>query len=122
MNPDDKPLIDKAAGRLVPSYYATRGRTHPSIELDLLTLVCSTGKVRLSHVEPEQAEVLLLCREALSIAEIAAHLYLPAITIKVLVSDLIEVEAVRTIEPEDYSVEVPDNVLEALLAGLQRRL
>lgn len=119
---EDGVLRDANAGRLVPSYYRTRGRTKPTHELDLLTLVCSTGKVRVKDLGEDQGEVLLLCREPIAVAEIAAQMREHAAVVKILVSDLIDADAVETVLPQNYTTEIPDEVLEAVLAGLQARL
>lgn len=118
----ERPLIDEDAGPLVRPYMASGGRTAPTASFDLLTLVWSTGRVGHLTIEPELGEVLLLCREPVSVAEVAAHLRLPAIVVKVLLSDLLELGAVAVLSP-DPDVDTTDrSVLEALLDGLQRRL
>lgn len=118
----DEPLRDHDAGRLVRPYLATGGRTEPSVELDRLTLIWSTRKHRASHIDAELAEVMMLCHEPMSLAEICAHMKLPSGSIRVLVADLIEMDAVQTLEPQLYDEGPPKEVLEALLHGLQRRL
>lgn len=117
-------LLDEAAGRLVPHYVATGGRTEASVDLDRLTLVWSTRKHRAAHIDAELAEVMMLCHEPMSIAEIAAHTRLPSGSVKVLVSDLIAMDAVQVLESRTYDDEdfPPRDLLEALLSGLQRRL
>jgi hypothetical protein len=118
----ERPLLDEDAGPLVRPYMASGGRTRPSASLDLLTLVWSTTRVGHSQLEAEHGEVLLLCREPVSVAEVAAHLRLPAVVVKVLLSDLLELGAVAVLSP-DPAVDATDrSVLEALLHGLQRRL
>jgi hypothetical protein len=117
-------LLDEDAGRLVPHYLATGGRTKASVALDRLTLVWSTHKYRAAHIDANLAEVMVLCREPMSVAEISAHLRLPSGSVKVLVSDLVEMDAVQTLDPESYDDQQfpPRELLEALLTGLQRRL
>lgn len=122
-NDDGGTLYDEAAGPLVRPYMATGGRTESSSKLDLLTQLQSTGTVKVMDVEPEAGSVLMLCRHPISIAEIAAHLRLPAMIVGVLVDDLMEIDAVQAIPPHYYDAEAPDNdVLEAVLAGLYRLL
>lgn len=123
MNTDDTgPLVDGDAGRLVRPYLLTEGRTEPSVELDLLTLVWSTREVHPSHVDTGHAEVLVLCHEPMSVAEISAHMHLPATVIRVLVSDLIDNGAVQINSPEPGNYGRDRETLEKLLAGLERRL
>lgn len=115
-------LLDDDAGPLVRPYTVSNGRTTPTKKLDLLSLVRSTGSMRPSQLEPEHAEALLLCHEPISVAEVSAHLRLPAMVIKVLLSDLVDCGAVIAHAP-DPAVDPTDKiVLEALLNGLQRRL
>jgi hypothetical protein len=119
---DERPLVDDDAGPLVRPYMASGGRTAPTASLDLLTLIWSTGRLSLSELEAEHGEVLLLCREPVSVAEVSAHLHLPAMVVKVLLSDLLDLGAVAVLSP-DPAVDTTDrSVLEALLNGLQRRL
>lgn len=118
----DEPLLDDDAGRLVRPYTATGGRTQPSLNLDRLTLIWSTRKRHAQHLDPELAEVMMLCYEPMSLAEICAHMKLPSGSIRVLVADLIEADAVQTLEPEPYDEGPPMEVLQAVLNGLQRRL
>lgn len=108
--------------RLVRPYQAAGTRTKPTVVLDLLTLVWSTRTVDPAHLGDYQAQVLVLCHEPISIAEIAGHMELPAAVTKILVSDLIEAGAVQQLAPEPYDDGPPIAVLEALLNGLHRRL
>lgn len=119
-NGDAEILYDDAAGPLVRPFVATGGRTEASTDLDILALVCTTGKYRPTQVEAYLGEVLLLCQQAVSIAELSAHLHLPAQIVRVLVSDLIDIDAVHANAPQPYVAS--RELLEKLLAGLQRRL
>jgi hypothetical protein len=122
-------LMDGAAGRLVPPWVRTGGRTKATHQLDLLTRVVATGAPLGDEADDNHLEVLVLCREMISIAEVAAHLRepstakkVPASIVKVLVSDLINYEAVQAFPPEDYSHGLSRATLEAILTGLQKRL
>lgn len=122
-NDDGGTLYDEAAGPLVRPYMATGGRTAHSSDLDLLSQLQATGKVRVAHVEPEPGRVLMLCQSPVSIAEVAAQLRIPAMLVCVLVDDLMKVDAVQVVPPHYYNPEAPDSeVLEAVLAGLYRQL
>lgn len=119
---EHQPLLDDDAGPLVRPYTVSKGRTAPTTKMDLLSLVRSTGQMRPAQLEAEHAETLLLCREPISVAEVSAHMRLPAMVIKVLLSDLVDCGAIITHAP-DPAVDPTDKiVLEALLNGLQRRL
>jgi uncharacterized protein DUF742 len=75
-------------------YLVTGGRTRPSIELDLMSLVRATGQGRIAPGElgREHAVALGLCRTPVSVAEVAARLLQSVMVTKVLLSDLIEAE------------------------------
>lgn len=122
MDFEDPPLMDDDAGPLVRPYMASRGRTAPTTPFDLLSMVRTTGRVQLSQLEAEQAEVLMLCGNPISVAELAAHMRLPAMVVKVLLSDLVECGAVAAHSPSPAVDTTDQAVLEALLHGLQRRL
>lgn len=125
-----QPALDREAGALVRPYAYTQGRTAPSRKLDLLSLLESTGRVPLSAVDTEAAEVLGLCREKISVAEVSAHLKIPAMVARILACDLLAVGAVTVSAPVYYAAPPPGEqwepppkeLLQALLDGLQRRL
>jgi hypothetical protein len=70
----------------------------------------------------ESESLLLLCSASpRSVAELAARLHQPVQVVKVLVSDLLEAEALALANPS--SPADPDaHLLEALLHGLRTRL
>ncbi|WP_455356758.1 DUF742 domain-containing protein [Streptomyces sp. SYSU K217416] len=121
--PYDRPWLDEACGRLIRPYAVSNGRTRPTTALDLLSLVMSTGTVPQSHLGPDHAQALGLCAGPTSVAEIAAHLRLPAVVTKVLLSDLVDCGAVTAKAPRFSDNPTDDrSLLEAVLDGLRRRL
>ncbi|WP_211351855.1 DUF742 domain-containing protein [Haloactinospora alba] len=122
MASDEEMWLDGSAGRLVRPYTVSNGRTSPTKQLDLLSLVRSTGNVAHAQLDPEHAQTLDLCHGPTSVAEVAAHMRLPAVVAKVLLSDLVDCGAVTTQAPKPASDPTNRHVLEALLDGLQRRL
>jgi uncharacterized protein DUF742 len=119
------PWLDDAAGPLVRPYTVSDGRTKPSTPFDLMTLVVATGPATHTAEGPGQAQVLELCRRPATVAEIAAHMRLPATVVKVVLSDLVEQGAVTTrafvpapMERQEMDIEL----LEAVLHGLRKRL
>jgi uncharacterized protein DUF742 len=119
----DEPLRDEAAGRLVPPWMRTGGRTAPNHHLDLLTVVRSTRARDPREFDMDHAEVLIRCHAtSLSVVELAGHMHEPPLIIKVLVSDLIDEDAVEAVAPQDYSCGLTDEQLQILLAGLEARL
>ncbi|MEV6196963.1 DUF742 domain-containing protein [Streptomyces sp. NPDC051920] len=118
----DGPWLDDAAGRLVRPYTVSNGRTRPSTALDLLSQVMATGATPLGHLGPEHAQALERCRAPVSVAEVAAHLKLPAAVTKVLLSDLVDCGALTTKPPQFHHNPTDRSLLEAVLDGLRRQL
>jgi hypothetical protein len=118
----DGPWLDDAAGRLVRPYTVSNGRTRPSTALDLLSQVMATGATPLGYLGPEHTLALELCRAPISVAEIAAHLKLPAAVTKVLLSDLVDCGALTTKPPVFDHNPTDQSLLEAVLDGLRRQL
>jgi hypothetical protein len=124
MNNDDgrEILFDT---KMTRPYTATGGRTKPTAVLDRMALVCSTRQFSPHNVDAEHAEVLLLCSEALSVAEVSVHMQLPVQTVRVLLGDLIDIGAVQAKAPATYNHDDLDAnafLLQRLLEGLERRL
>ncbi|MEV4330835.1 DUF742 domain-containing protein [Streptomyces sp. NPDC049597] len=120
--PKEGPLLDDAAGRLIRPYTVSGGRTRPTTALDLLSLVMATGSAPREHLGPEHTMALGLCHGPTSVAEISAHLRLPAVVTKVLVSDLVDCGAVTARMPRGHDTPTDRSLLEAVLDGLRRRL
>ncbi|KMS76165.1 multi-component regulatory system-3 [Streptomyces viridochromogenes] len=118
----DGPWLDDAAGRLVRPFTVSNGRTRPTIALDLMSQVMATGATPLGYLGPEHEQALDLCRGPVSIAEVAAHLKLPAAVTKVLLSDLVDCGALTTKPPEFHHNPTDRALLEAVLDGLRRQL
>jgi hypothetical protein len=120
--PQDGPWLDDAAGRLIRPYTVSNGRTRPTTEFDLLTLVRATGAALPVHLGPEHVAALGLCDDPTSVAEIAGHLRLPAVVAKVVLSDLVDCGAVHTHAPILQHTPTDRDLLEAVLDGLRRQL
>ncbi|WP_369276393.1 DUF742 domain-containing protein [Streptomyces sp. R11] len=118
----DGPWLDDAAGRLVRPFTVSNGRTRPTIALDLMSQVMATGATPLGYLGPEHEQAIDLCRGPVSVAEVAAHLKLPAVVTKVLLSDLVGCGAVTTKPPEFHHNPTDRALLEAVLDGLRRQL
>jgi hypothetical protein len=119
---DDHSWIDEAAGPLVRPFAMTKGRTRPANkQLNLITMVVSERPLpEVSGLTPEHERIVDLCKEAASVAEIAAHLDLPLVVAKVLVSDLMETGHVIVRSPA-RTVHTPDkHLLQAVLNGIRR--
>ncbi|WP_019546743.1 DUF742 domain-containing protein [Streptomyces sulphureus] len=121
----ESPLVDGEAGRLIRPYTVSNGRTRPTADFALLTLVMATGARPQSYLGPDHSQVLGLCGGPVSVAEVAAQIGLPAVVTKVLLSDLAECGAIaaRAPGPSPGSVARTDRqLLEAVLDGLRKRL
>ncbi len=103
---------------LVRSYVRTGGRSRPSRELDLVTLVVANRDPE-QGASPDQRRVLGLCSRSrvLSLAEIAAYLDLPYPVVKIVAADLLDSGHLATPVPASA---VPERaLLEEVLNGLR---
>jgi hypothetical protein len=91
--PDDQ-WLDRDAGPVVRPYALTGGRTRPRGEkVDLLAVVGSTvdlSAIERMLLEPEQAQVLRLCRKPVAVADLASDLDLPLGVVRIMLSDMRE--------------------------------
>ncbi|MER7764735.1 DUF742 domain-containing protein [Streptomyces sp. NPDC097619] len=106
-------------------YTASGGRTRPTAALDLLSVVTATGVAPGAALGADHVLALTLCTgpAAVSVAEVAAQLRLPAVVTKVLLSDLLDCGAVTARAPRFAGFAADDrSLLLAVLDGLRRRL
>jgi hypothetical protein len=121
VTPGDEPRPRRRP--FVRPYALTWGRTEPArsdeLELETLVAVNALGEASLDTLILESHEIVLLCREILSVVEIAARLDVPLGVARVLVGDLAErglVDIHRPLSPSDR----PDlALLERVLYGLR---
>jgi Protein of unknown function (DUF742) len=111
--------------RVVPVYAITGGRARShGQDLGLETLVTTTdqGVASRSRLRFEQARLVDLCREPISVVEVAAQLRVPLGVARVLVSDL-HAEGMLTIHRPAVTSDgrLRTEVLERLLSGLRTR-
>ncbi|MEU6146141.1 DUF742 domain-containing protein [Streptomyces sp. NPDC047081] len=120
----DGSWLDDEAGRLIRPYTVSNGRTRPSSHFDLLTLVMTTGVRPPTYLGPDYDQVIALCDRPVSVAEVAAHLRLPAVVTKVILSDLVTHRALTTSAPRVVEAGSPTDrhLLETVLHGLRKRL
>ncbi|GAA5091138.1 MULTISPECIES: DUF742 domain-containing protein [Nocardia] len=104
---------------LVRAYVRTGGRTRPTRELDLVTLVRAAAKDPSPGAAPDARRVMNLCsrRGALSIAELAAYLDLPPSVVKIITADLMDSGHLTTPTPAENLPEIA--LLEEVLNGLR---
>ncbi|MET9227315.1 DUF742 domain-containing protein [Lentzea sp. NPDC003310] len=106
---------------IVRAYAWTGGRTTSDVHLEIETLV-SVNEFSSTAVRPEHQDVLALCSQPRSVAEIAALRGLPLGVTKVLLGDMAGhglIDVHRT--ASSYGADRPDGMLlERVLAGLRR--
>jgi uncharacterized protein DUF742 len=112
--------------RFVRPYALTLGRTRPAQppgahELEIETLVSTTafGEAALGTLALERRSITQLCRDILSIAEIAAKLDVPLGVARVLVGDMAEEGYVAIHRPTSPSDRPDLALLERVLYGLR---
>ncbi len=107
----------------VRPYTVTRGRTRTDVDLALETMVkaSETGMNPPGSIMHESRQILTMAENALSVAEVSAHLKVPLQVAKVLIGDLVESGHLATHALTDSSPdERPDlRLLERVLDGLQ---
>lgn len=120
---DEQRWVDEEAGPIVRPYVMTFGRTQPSRgKLDLISLVVSIRRPPAAEagLHPEHIQIIRICREPMSVAEIAGHLDLPAGIVRVLIGDLLDRNYVEVQEPPAPQVNMHDERLyKAVLDGLR---
>ncbi|AYN31670.1 DUF742 domain-containing protein [Streptomyces albus] len=113
----------------VRTYTLTRGRTKPRHLLGLDT-VLEAGSGRPGPAQAEEcAEILALCRaHRRSVTELAGRLGRPVTAVKVLVSDLLDADALVVPVTAPYAASGSDSdavpstqLLAAVSAGLKRK-
>lgn len=114
--------LDEQAGPLVRPYVMTRGRTEPVRgRFDLITMVVSTGLPAAPELglDPEHRAVVRLCEQPMSVAEIAGHLKLPAVTVRVLLGDLLDKGLISVEAPQtEMELADDDDLYRAVIDGL----
>ena len=117
----DDGWYDEAAGPLVRPYTITGGRTPADAErLDLSTQVRALRpEQEVAGLSPEHLAILQLCRQPMSIAEIAAYVKVPLGVVRVLCGDLIQRGLVITRSPTYRPAQAPAHeTLQAVLDAL----
>ncbi|MGC4994019.1 DUF742 domain-containing protein [Nocardia salmonicida] len=123
MSDEREHWYEDEASPLVRLYAVTGGRAKTQrLDLELTTLlVDARSGVRSRLLAPEYDAIVELCRTALSVAEVSAHLHLPLTTTKILIGDLIDEGRLRARAPRNQPNTAPDlDVLRAVLAGIKR--
>jgi hypothetical protein len=85
--------LDRDAGPVVRPYAMTRGRTGPAAgtSLGMIDVVAAAAGVQPPagvRMSPEQRRILALCREPMTVVDLASDIDLPVGVVRVLLSDL----------------------------------
>lgn len=103
-------------------YALTGGRTRPTTDLPVETLVRNTadGETARARLALERKKIVSLCSSPISVAELSAHLHVPIGVVRVLVADMNDEGLVETLRPRANHDDRPDiKLLERVLDGLQ---
>ena len=117
---DEEEWLDADIGPLVRPYAAVGGRTRPTHQLDMITMIVAASGQLPAGMGPDYARALGACAQPASVTEIAAHLRLPIVVTKIIISDLMDSGVVATRDPGVFTGGYPDyDILQAVLDGLQ---
>ena len=100
-------------------YAVTGGRTQASRDagLDLVSLIVSRQEPR-PGIPPEHADILRLCANPTSIAEISSYLSLPFGAVTVLLADMVEREQVEVRAPLPAAHRRNTTLIKEVMDGL----
>lgn len=117
--------VGRAAGPVVRPYALTGGRTEPAggEVLDLIAVVVAVGQTLqagdLVGLSPELRRMLGLCRQPVTLADLASDIALPVGVVRVLLADLI-LQGRITVLPQRTAGEQPSaDLLREVLHGLR---
>jgi len=116
--------IDDEPGPLARTYVVTRGRTRPSHDgLDMVTMVARCHGVDPAALpDPLYAQILALCEAPISVAEVSGHLGHPLFATKILLSDLLDHDAVYVRPPGFTDFRDDHELLKRVIDGLRAKL
>jgi hypothetical protein len=126
---EEHPAVQGAdAGRVVPVYAVTGGRTRGAADLPMESLVTARERTSAQGMQAQglQAEyrmILEMAEHPVSLVEIGAALQIPVAVARVLVSDLAAADYLAVHEPAPIGDDGRPRaaVLERLLEGLRAR-
>lgn len=113
------------AGPVVRPYAVTGGRTEPvdGEVLDLVAVVVATGRRAKvdepATMTPEHREILRLCKQQMTVADIASDTALPVGVVRVLLADLVTQGAVIVVRKRSPGQRAGNDVLQEILNGLR---
>jgi len=100
---------------IVRAYAWTAGRTRSDFHLEIETLVSASVRAMDADMSSDHQEIIDLCRDSTSVAEVAALLRLPLGVVRVLLGDMASLGLIVIYETDTS----PDmELLERVLHGL----
>ncbi|HEX8864442.1 MAG TPA: DUF742 domain-containing protein [Lentzea sp.] len=115
--------FDREAGPIVRPYAVTKGRTAPAPGsyiglIDVVTAVADPQLPADARLGREHRRLLSLCRQPVTVVDLASDIDLPVGVVRVLLSDLSQYGAVRVIA-SSAGQAANDRLLRNVLNGLQ---
>jgi hypothetical protein len=112
---------DGARAVRIRPYLLTGGRTESAVDLQLESQVRTTeaGQKRAPGLDHERREIVSLCVEPQSLAEVSAHVGIHLQVARILLGDLIDEGLVATGAASQQSQQPDLRLLERVLDGLQ---
>jgi hypothetical protein len=105
-------------GQIVRPYARTGGRTRSNIALELETMLTLNTRQLPAYLSSEHEAICRLCRQTVSVAEVAAYQALPVGAARVLISDMVELGLIAatttSTDPSGPTVDLMRRILEGL--------
>ncbi|GLY31744.1 DUF742 domain-containing protein [Kineosporia sp. NBRC 101731] len=114
MNAD---AYDAAEDMVIRPFLLTGGRTRPVQDgLRVETLIHARDRITSAGLRFEHRQIVQLCREPTSLAEISASLKVPFGVARVLVSDLVADGSVVVTQREELSIQLIERIRDRVRA------
>jgi hypothetical protein len=108
---------DAAEDLVIRPFLLTGGRTRPAQEgLRVETLVQARTDALHANLRFEARQIVELCQQPISVAELAAALHVPLGVARVLVSDLVADGTVTLVQREELSVQLIERIRDRVRA------
>ena len=118
----DDDWMDWDAGPVARPYTVTAGRTRPRGEayFDLIDVVARSGTPADAFLvfSPERSRILDLCRNPVTVADLASAIGLPLGVVRVLLADLVDEDLIRVTRPATRGRVTDTHLLRQVLDGL----
>jgi hypothetical protein len=121
-SPGNHDWLDQDAGPLVRSFALTGGRARSGdTAFDLVAYVVATDSAisAARHMQPEHRAIVAHAATPVSVAVLASQVDLPLGVVRVLLGDLVQLDAIAIHEPDVVGTQPDDHVLEAVIHALR---